>query len=139
MIAKKDRDPLQSSNHRPISLINVDCKILTKILATHLEKVLPDQVEFMKNRSSTDNMRRVLHLITLNHEKTSPIVALSLNAEKAFDHVQWEYLFAALSNFGFSTSFITWVKMLYISPKASVITNGVISLFFDLKRATRQG
>lgn len=93
----------------------------------------------MKNRSSTDNMRRLLHLICLNRETNCPIVALSLDAEKAFDRVQWEFLFAALSNFGFSSSFITWIKMLYNSPKASVITNGVISSFFGLKRATRQG
>lgn len=93
----------------------------------------------MKNRSSTDNMRRLLHLICLNRDKSHPIVTLYLDAAKAFDRVQWEFLFAALSNFPFSASFITWVKMLYASPKASVITNGAISPFFDLKRATRQG
>lgn len=144
VIPKKDRDPLQPSNYRPISLLNVDCKILTRILATRLERVLPgiihpDQVGFMKNRSSTDNMRRLLHLISLNREKADTIVALSLDAEKAFDCVQWEFLFSALSNFGFKTSFITWVKMLYNSPKASVMTNGLMSPFFSLNRGTRQG
>lgn len=116
VIPKKDRDPLQPFNYRPVSLLNVDCKILTKILATRLENVLPDiihtdQVEFMKNRSSTDNMRRLIYLVSLNREKNSPIVALSLDAEKAFDRMQWDFLFAALSHFGFSSSFITWVKM----------------------------
>lgn len=134
---------MQPSNYRPISLFSVDCKILTKILATRLETVLSDiihtdQVGFMKNRPSTDNMRRLLHL-SLNREKDSPTVALSLDAEKAFDRVQGDFLFAALSHFGFSSSFITRVKMLYNSPKSSVITNGVISPFFRLKRPTRQG
>lgn len=41
IIGKKDRDPLQPANYCPISLLNVDCKILTNILATHLKKVLP--------------------------------------------------------------------------------------------------
>ena len=62
----------------------MDCKILTKILATRLEKALPniihtDQVGFMKNRSSTDNMIRLLHLICLNRTGKDPVVALSLD------------------------------------------------------------
>lgn len=39
VIPKKDRDPTEPSNYRPISLINADCKILSKILALRLEKV----------------------------------------------------------------------------------------------------
>ncbi len=44
---------------------------------------------FIKNRSSTDNMRRLLHLIWMNHSNLDPIAAISLNAEKAFDKVEW--------------------------------------------------
>uniref|UniRef100_A0A9J8CLD1 Reverse transcriptase domain-containing protein n=1 Tax=Cyprinus carpio carpio TaxID=630221 RepID=A0A9J8CLD1_CYPCA len=144
VIPKKDRDATEPSNYRPISLINVDCKILSKILALRLEKVLsniinPDQVGFMMNRSSTDNMRRLLHLIWLNREKTDPIVALSLDAEKAFDRVHWEFLFTTLLNFGFGPCFIKWVQTLYKTPKACVITNGKVSPSFDLTRGTRQG
>lgn len=67
------------------------------------------------------------------------MVALSLDAEKAFDRVQWEFLFAALSHFGFGQTFISWIKILYKSPKAAVITNGLISPLFNLTRGTRQG
>lgn len=144
VIPKKDRDTTNPVNYRPLSLINLDCKILTKILATRLEKALPsvihnDQVGFMKNRSSTDNMRRLLHLIWLNRTEKDPVLALSLDAAKAFNRVQWEFLFAALSHFGFGTNFIKWIKTIYKNPKAAVITNGVISPPFDLTRATRQG
>ena len=144
VIPEKDRDTTNPANYRPLSLINVDCKILTKILATRLEKALPniihtDQVGFMKNRSSTDNMRRLLHLIWLNRTGKDPVVALSLDAEKAFDRVQWDILFAALSHFGFGTTFIKWIRTIYKSPKAAVITNGVISPPFNFTRATRQG
>ena len=113
-------------------------------MALRLESALPsiihpDQMGFMKNRSSTDNMRRLLHLIWSNRTGKDPVVGLSLDAEKAFDRVQWEFLFAALSHFGFGQTFISWIKTLYKSPKAAVITNGIISPLFNLTRGTRQG
>ena len=93
----------------------------------------------MKNRSSTDNMRRLLHLIWSNRTGRDPVVGLSLDAEKAFDRVQCDFLLAALSHFGFGQTFISWIKTLYKSPKAAVMTNGLISPLFNLTRGTRQG
>uniref|UniRef100_A0A3B4V3N4 Reverse transcriptase domain-containing protein n=1 Tax=Seriola dumerili TaxID=41447 RepID=A0A3B4V3N4_SERDU len=118
LIPKKDRDTTCPSNFRPISLLNVDCNILTKVLALRLQQVLPNirhvnQVGFMKNRSSSDT-------------------AFSLDAEKGF-------LFPVLSYFGFGSYFSQWVKILYKEPKAAVITNGIILTFFGLSRRTNQG
>lgn len=99
---QKGRDHTDPANFRPISLINVDSKILAKVLAIWLETVLPyithsDQVGFIKGRSSTDNLRRLLHLMWLNSSNTAPVVADSLDAEKAFDRVEWGFLHSALS------------------------------------------
>lgn len=68
LLHKKGRDPQRCANYRPLSLINVDEKILAKILATRLEEVVPllihqDQVGFMQGRSSADNLRRLLHIL----------------------------------------------------------------------------
>ena len=64
---------------------------------------------------------------------------MSLDAEKAFDKVNWSFLFAVLHKFGFGESFIHWVSALYSSPKATVTTNGFTSQSFTLQRGTRQG
>lgn len=40
-IYKKDKDPTGPGSFRPVSLINVDCKILTKVIALRMEKILP--------------------------------------------------------------------------------------------------
>ena len=69
----------------------------------------------------------------------APVVAVWLDAEKAFDRVEWGFLHSALSEFGFGASFSKWMKIMYNAPKAAVMANGVTSSFFDLARGTRQG
>ena len=49
------------------------------------------------------------------------------------------YVFTALDKFGFSSGFISWIKLLYSAPQAAVRTNGTISKYFSLQRGTRQG
>lgn len=109
MIQKKDRDPQQCGNYRPISLINVDAKLLSKILASRLEVFLPkfihpDQVGFIKNRTSSGNLRRLLHLMWQAGNEEDITVAFSLDAEKAIDRVEWVYLFQS-ENFGLGPSY----------------------------------
>lgn len=109
-----------------------------------LDKVLPqtihkDHVGFIKNRSSTDNMRRLLHLIWMNRTNPCPVSAIYLDAQKAFDRVEWAFLFAVLSEFGFGEGFRKWIKVLYSCPRAAVFTDGIISPFFNISRLTRQG
>lgn len=122
----------------------MDFKILTKTLASRLEKVLPDiinddQVGFIKNRSSADNMRRLMHLTYMNRSNLVPVAAFLLDAEKAFDRVEWRFLMLALSKFGFGPGFCNWVEILYSNPRAVVFTNGMMLKFFRLSRGTRQG
>ncbi len=98
LLHKKGREPQQCTNYRPISLINVDDKILAKILTTRLEEVVPllihqDQVGFMRGRSSADNMRRLLHIMWKTRNQDTPTVAFSLDAEKAFDRVEFFFCF----------------------------------------------
>lgn len=76
--------------------------------------------------------------MNINKPKNNTII-VSLDAEKAFDKVNWNFLFAALEKFGFGKSFIHWIRTLYSTPKASVITNDIISPSFQLQRGTRQG
>lgn len=84
-------------------------------------------------------MRRLLHLTYMNQSNPVPIAAFSLDAEKAFDRVEWKFLMLALSKFGFGPHFCKWVKILYANPRAAVLTNEIISHFFCLSRGTRQG
>lgn len=145
VIHKTEKDPLNPASYRPISLINVDNKILAKILATRLEKVLPtiisqDQTGFIKDRQLFFNTRRLLNIIhTQDKNNLNSEILLSLDAEKAFDRVEWDYLFLTLSMFGFGSKFTSLIKLLYAQPTASVQTNNTHSEYFALNRSTRQG
>lgn len=144
VILKKDKDAQKCASYRPISLLNVDYKILTKVLALRLEKVAPtiiheDQTGFIANRHSYFNVRRLYNILYSDHSTDHPEIIISLDAEKAFDCVEWSYLFSVLSKFGFGSSFISWIKILYSAPQSSVRTNNLISDYFTLHRGTRQG
>lgn len=80
----------------------------------------------------------MLNIINLKHSSQTPEV-ISLDAEKAFDCVEWEYLFTVLQKFGFGDNFIKWIHLLYASPQASVHNNNNRSSYFRLGRGTRQG
>ena len=142
---KPNKDPTHPSSYRPLSLINTDLKIITKTLATRIETVMhslihPDRTGFIKNRNATDNIRRLFNLISIaqGQKKKKNIIA-SLDAEKAFDKVNWTFLFTTLRKFGFGESFIQWITTLYTSPRATITTNGITSPSFTLHQGTRQG
>lgn len=144
VILKPDKDPTLPTSYRPLSLLNTDLKIITKTLAARLEKVTPllihsDQTGFIKKRNSSDNLRRLFNLINISQQTKDKTIITSLDAEKAFDKVNWTFLIQTLQQFGFGESFIHWIRTLYTLPKATVTTNGITSTTFTLHRGTRQG
>ena len=144
VLRKEGKDPLQCSSYRPISLLCVDYKILTSILATRVQKyikklVKPDQTGFISGRQGTNNIRRTLNLQSLMAKGTQTSMLLSLDAEKAFDRVDWQFLEQTLIEMGFSEKFTFWFRLLYKKPKSKFRVNGHCSDFFDIERGVRQG
>ena len=144
LLPKPNKDHTLPSNYRPISLINVDMKIISKSLAHRIEKVTPyiihpDQTGFIKGRHASNNTPRLFNLIHYSSLQQQDTIITTLDAEKAFDRVNWKFLFNTLQRFSFGKSFINWIKILYTSPSATVITNGLISQSFTLHRGTREG
>lgn len=69
----------------------------------------------------------------------TPEALLSLDAEKAFDRVESDYLFYTLKKCGFGAKFVSWIRVLYSLPLAAIRTNNSSPSFFQLHRGTRQG
>uniref|UniRef100_A0A3B4X6N3 Reverse transcriptase domain-containing protein n=1 Tax=Seriola lalandi dorsalis TaxID=1841481 RepID=A0A3B4X6N3_SERLL len=144
LICKPEKDPEIMASYRPISLLSVESKIFAKAIAIRLEKHLSllihkDQTGFIRNRSSMNNLRRLFYITSeIRSPKDTPVIA-SLDAEKAFDRVEWCYMYKVLEHFNFGNYFMNCVKLLYDKPRARVSTNGIISNSFAVGRGTRQG
>lgn len=109
-----------------------------------LDLILPlliskDQTGFIKNRHSFFNVRCLFNIIYAPLTPTCSEAVVSLDSEKAFDRVEWEYLFYTLRKFGFCEKIISWVRLLYSLPSAPVRTKNINSVYFSLHRGTRQG
>lgn len=144
VIKKEGKDPTLCSGYRPISLLCVDLKILTSILAKRVQKyikklVKPEQTGFINGRHGSNNIRKTLNLQSLAISRKEPSMLLSLDAEKAFDRVDWLYLECVLKAMGFGDNFVDWIMMFYKTPRSRVRVNGCCSDFFNLGRGTRQG
>lgn len=117
---------------------------MAKVLACRLDPCLPDiisedQTGFVSGRQLSSNVRRLLNIVLSPDTSQSAEVVISLDAEKAFDRVEWDYLFCVLGKFGFGSKFISWIQLLYSAPMACVITNSQRSDYFPLTSGTRQG
>lgn len=84
-------------------------------------------------------MRRLLNVIQVSHQQKLSSMVISLDAQKAFDRVEWHFLFSTLNAFGLGDAFSSWVRLLYNRPLAAVRINVQLSSYFPLGGGTRQG
>ena len=144
IIPKKGKDLRRLKNWRPLTLLNTDYKILTKLLATRLQKVLPsvisrDQSGYLKGRYIGENIRSIYDTINFTAITDSPGMIVALDFEKAFDSISWPFLHDTLDKFNFGPNFRKWIKIIYSDPQCCVTNNGYYSSFFNISRGIRQG
>ena len=98
-------------NYRPISLTNVDYRILGQVLANRLHKVLPtlishDQAGYVKGRYIGNNIRAIEDLILYAEKENVNSIICFLDFQKAFDSVEWECIYRVLKKFNIGNDYI---------------------------------
>ena len=143
-VISKGNNNESCSGYRPISILNVDDKLYTSIITKRFYHFMndiidEDQTGFIKGRQTHDNIRRTLHILEhVGHNNISAAL-ISLDAEKAFDCVNWEFLYQVLKKFGLNKKAIQCIKTLYQKPTARIKINGSLTESIQLERSTRQG
>ena len=99
----------------------------------------PAQVAYVKGRFIGTNIRLVQDIFYLYNEKNLPGIIMFADFKKAFDSIEWEFLFRTLTKFNIGENFKKWIQLLYINPCVIIKNNGYFSQEFSLSRGVRQG
>ncbi|KAJ3581518.1 hypothetical protein NHX12_016558 [Muraenolepis orangiensis] len=131
-------------NWRPVSLLCVDYKILSKALATRLGKAVEqvihrDQTYCVPGRSMVDNVHLIRDVLEVSSSLGINTGLISLDQEKAFDRVEHSFLWKVMEKFGFSAGFIAKIKVLYNKIESVLKFNGGLCAPFRVCRGVRQG
>lgn len=145
ILVKKKGDGTALSNYRPISMLNTDYKLFTKIVANRIQEHLlsligPGQSACMSGRSCTNNLEDIRRLMTKSVEsKRCKGLLLSLDLEKAFDSVDHNFLWKVLRKFNFPEQIVTCIQRLYGKACSKVLYNGFLTPEIKIRRSVRQG
>ena len=135
---------LTLENWRPITLLNMDYKIIAKVIATRIETLLPvliheDQTGFVKDRFIGENVRLIQDVMDSLDNCNSTGIMVAIDFKKAFDSLEWLFIKLCMIKFNFGDNIIRWVSIFYQNIQTAVLNNGFMTNFFQVSRGVRQG
>ncbi|KAK2651094.1 hypothetical protein Ddye_018583 [Dipteronia dyeriana] len=122
---------------RPISLVGSMYKVVAKVLANRIKKVMAsimgeNQMAFIKNRQILDSFVIAEEIIHKWRKGGEGSLLVKLDFEKAYDSVDHFFLNEMLVKMGFGLKWINWIKGCITTPKMSIFVNGSPTLPFEI-------
>jgi hypothetical protein len=140
----KVESPFTLSDFRPISLLGCLYKIVAKVLANRLSKVMNNlialnQSAFLKGRNLVDGVLVVNEVIDHAKKSGKECMVFKVDFEKAYDSVDWNFLEYMLHRFGFGAKWIRWIRACVFAGNLSILVNGSPTKEFNIQRGLKQG
>ena len=141
---KGGQDRTRAEQYRPITLLNVDYRLLAAVLGARLGPLMPGvidpvQTAFLRNRSIGENiwfLQLLPHVLAADNR--SAVVAVC-DFMKAYDTVDREFLFDVMRRFGASATLLRWVGLLLHGTQARALVMGQLSRLATFDAGVRQG
>ena len=129
-------------DYRPISLLGGLYKLLAKVLANRLKKVIgkvisPDQNVFIKGRQILDGSLIANEVIDSWQKRGKKGIICKLDIEKAYVSINWQFLLKVIQKMGFGSKWMGWMWSCISTVKYSVLVNGVPIGFFSSTKGLR--
>ncbi|GKV48207.1 hypothetical protein SLEP1_g55033 [Rubroshorea leprosula] len=130
--------------HKPISLIGVMYKILAKLLANRLRKVIhkvigEQQMAFIRGRQLAEGVVIANEVIDEAKRNKKKSFLFKVNFEKAYDKVCWGFINYMMLRMGFCETWRRWIQECLRSSSVSIIVNGSPTRQFTVTKGIRQG
>ncbi|XP_019163505.1 PREDICTED: uncharacterized protein LOC109159849 [Ipomoea nil] len=145
LIPKKD-NPKSAADFRPITLLNVAFKVISKTIVNRMRPLMcdligPHQNSFLPGRSTQDNVILTQEMVHTMHKKRGRkgIMVIKIDLHKAYDSVDWGFLDNTLDGFGFPRKLINLIMFSLKESDISILWNGGRLPSFVLGRGLRQG
>jgi hypothetical protein len=128
---KGDRMNVRNYRPAPVTLVNVDYKLVSRCVAGNLSSVLPglvykDQTGLPGCHVST-NLHVIRDAVEYCEREGIGGALVFLDQEKRFDRVDHDFAFKVLACYGFGGGFLRWVRDFYNEVISRVLVNGVFS------------
>ncbi|GAU33092.1 hypothetical protein TSUD_259430 [Trifolium subterraneum] len=143
-LVPKVSSPCSISDFRPISLLGCLYKLIAKVLANRLAKVIDlvissNQSAFIKGRNLVDGVLVVNEVVESAKKSNSECLIFKVDFEKAYDSVDWGFLEYMLRRCGFYEKWIGWNRVCVFAGNLAVLVNGSPSSEIKIQRGLKQG
>jgi len=143
-LAAKIKDPLNLGDSRPISLIGLLYKIIAKLLALRIKKVVgvcidDTQSAYIEGRNILEGPFVINELCSWAKLRGRKRLLFKADFNQAFDSVNWNYLDSIMAQMNFGEKWRAWIRVCLESSRASVLINGSPTKEFSMQKGVRQG
>lgn len=146
VLVKKKGTANDMHAYRPISLLNVDYKILSRILKSRLEVVLRAHRILGEAQKCGNADKNIFQATLAIKDRIAQLIRrkqkgklISFDLEQAFDRVSRRFLSRTMSSLGLNERMITLLSTIAERSSSRMMVNGHLSQPLPIQRSVRQG